>query len=103
LIEQLDDLSLLDLFAEVRCRSEEPEATKTDLLRNVHKGSGTVIGDSEADVEAARELGLTSICVTTGVRSRRFLEALGADEIIPSVTQLPAALSALGAEQAALR
>jgi hypothetical protein len=40
-------------------------------------------------VEAARELGLQSICVTTGVRGRRYLDELEPDDIVSTIIQLP--------------
>jgi phosphoglycolate phosphatase-like HAD superfamily hydrolase len=78
--------------------------TKAQLLRpafSMNGGRAVVVGDSEADVEAARELGVPSICVLTGIRDRRFLQALHPDYIVESIDQLPELMGdVLGAEVA---
>ena len=70
--------------------------TKAALIRAAGRASdGIVVGDTEADVEAARELGLQSVCVVTGLRSRRFLQELGPDYLLEAFAALPALLSGL--------
>ena len=98
LLEQLDELSLRKFFSAVYSRdgSDQPQS-KSKLIRlfddNV-PGDAAVIGDSEADVEAARELGIESVCVTSGVRSRRYLDELEPDEVVSTIVQLPRILPA---------
>ena len=46
------------------------------------------IGDSEIDLETARNAGLDAIAVSWGFRSRAFLEKLGADPIVDSAAEL---------------
>ena len=98
LLEQLDELSLRKFFSAVYSRdgSDQPQS-KSKLIRlfddNV-PGDAAVIGDSEADVEAARELGIESVCVTSGVRSRRYLDELEPDEVVSTIVQLPQILPA---------
>lgn len=95
LLMQLDDFALAKFFSAVHCCDEVRSAhAKPVIIRLAGRveADAVVVGDSEADVQAARALGISSICVTTGVRSRRFLEDLGPDEIVQSLAQLPAAL-----------
>lgn len=98
LLEQLDELSLRKFFSAVYSRdgSDEPQS-KSKLIRlfgNSVRDGATVIGDSEADVEAARDLGIESVCVTSGVRSRRYLDGLEPDEVVSTIVQLPRILPA---------
>jgi phosphoglycolate phosphatase len=94
---QLRRLGIAPLFSRLLVRGDhgELELTKAELLRLTvgpdERGS-VVVGDSEEDVRAARALGGTFVAVLTGMRDRAFLAALGADLIIESVAQLPAAL-----------
>ncbi len=93
LLEQLDELSLRKFFSAVYSRdgSDEPKS-KSNLIRLFDDGErddATVIGDSEADVEAARDLGIESVCVTSGIRSRHYLDELEPDEVLNTIVQLP--------------
>lgn len=92
--EQLDRLDLSDRFDAVLSPARGDES-KDELIRDAGAlaAGSVVIGDSEADVEAARALGLRSICVTTGVRDRTFLRALAPDLLIDSVAELPGVLT----------
>jgi phosphoglycolate phosphatase len=47
-----------------------------------------LVGDSPWDVEAARNLGFPSWCVTTGTHSAQELAAAGADKIFPDLVAL---------------
>lgn len=53
------------------------------------------VGDMEVDVEFARSAGCRAVVLPTGSRSREYLEAAGADLLIESLEDLPAALSRL--------
>lgn len=93
LLEQLDELSLTKFFSAIYS-ADEPAGTGSKaklirLLQNDDGKSGVVIGDSEADIEAARELGLRSLCVTTGLRDRSYLSDFGPDDIVDRIVQLP--------------
>lgn len=93
LLEQLDELSLRKFFSAVYSRDGSDEPTsKSNLIRLFDDGErddATVIGDSEADVEAARDLGIESVCVCSGVRSRQYLDELEPDELLNTIVQLP--------------
>ena len=96
LIDQLRELAMTKFFTAIYTWDSAREAhSKPDIIRlfaPAYPRTAAVVGDSEADVEAARALGLRSICVENGLRHRRFLQRLGPDEIIPSIAQLPEAL-----------
>ncbi|MEX2159808.1 MAG: HAD family hydrolase [Dehalococcoidia bacterium] len=97
LAEQIERLSLGERFAAVLCRADARGAdSKIELLRNygaTFKREDVVVGDSEADIEAARALGLRSVCVTNGVRDETYLRRLEPDVLVNSVAQVPAALA----------
>ncbi len=97
LLDQLDELSLTKFFTAIYSRDGQDESTSKAKLIQLFGGGdedAAVIGDSEADLEAARELGIDSVCVTTGVRSRRYLDELGPDELLGNITELPRILPA---------
>ena len=55
---------------------------------SVYKDKAVYVGDSEVDVETARNSGLKSIGVTWGFRGRKILEQEGADYIIDNPEEL---------------
>jgi dolichol-phosphate mannosyltransferase len=86
--EQLRRLSLDDAFQAVLIAGD-PEAggsCKADLIgTRLPEATGWLVGDTEADVEAARAIGLQSCSVTWGLRSPNFLHALQPDAIVEDV------------------
>jgi len=52
-----------------------------------------VVGDTEHDILPAKELGIRSIGLTTGIRSERFLRGLGADVVLNDFADVPHAIS----------
>jgi len=91
---QLRALEIDDYLTGVVAAADYPSAdyTKAQLLRLSGETDGQrsiVVGDSEADVQTARELGAPAVCVLSGIRDRPFLNALHPDYIVPSVGQLP--------------
>jgi phosphoglycolate phosphatase-like HAD superfamily hydrolase len=60
-------------------------------------GPAAVVGDTEADMGAARALGLAAVGVTTGLRNRRVLLAAGADAVVDRTARVPAALDGVRA------
>ena len=55
-------------------------------------GPGAVVGDTEADMGAARALGLAAVGVSTGLRNRGVLLAVGADAVVDRLARVPAAV-----------
>lgn len=96
LLEQLRNLGFAGLFAAILSPSTgagSPES-KAFLIRRQSLGAApaAIIGDSEADIEAAQALGVPSVCVLSGIRDRQFLSALSPNHIIDSVAILPSFL-----------
>jgi phosphoglycolate phosphatase len=76
-------------------RKPDPLPITTALERlGVDAARAIMLGDSEADTESARAAQVACICVSFGYR-RVSLEELGADAIIDSYSELPAAIEAL--------
>jgi phosphoglycolate phosphatase-like HAD superfamily hydrolase len=66
---------------------------KRDLIERAGFGdTAAVVGDTEADMGAARALGLTPVGVTTGLRNRTYLLDAGAATVLDRIGQVPAAL-----------
>jgi phosphoglycolate phosphatase len=74
---------------------EDGAMAKRHLIERVGFGAAAaVVGDTEADVLAARALGLASVGVTTGLRNRRYLLAAGAGAVVDRIGRVPASLDA---------
>lgn len=59
----------------------------------VGKEECVYVGDSEVDIETARNCGLPCICVSWGFRGRETLVRLGAERIVDTAKELLAALA----------
>lgn len=67
----------------------QPEFTRYALEQlGAEAATAMLVGDSPWDVEAARNLGFPSWCVTTGTHSAQELAAAGADKIFPDLVAL---------------
>jgi phosphoglycolate phosphatase len=92
---QLSEMRLMSFFKEVVSPLHYTPSRKSELLPCWYPiGETWVIGDSEADIELAGDLGAKCICLSHGVRSPDFLRERGATLIAPSLSELPALLSA---------
>jgi phosphoglycolate phosphatase-like HAD superfamily hydrolase len=92
---QVDGLGIAGAFERVCSGNayEDGARSKRHLIEQVGLGHpAAVVGDTEADVLAARALGLASVAVTTGLRNRGYLLRAGADVVIDRIGQVPAAL-----------
>lgn len=47
-----------------------------------------IVGDTESDIKAGQELGLTTIATTEGIRTREYLEALNPDFIVSGTDEM---------------
>lgn len=77
---QIDRLDLSKYFKSAQL-TKGPKLEALSRMQNVC----AVIGDSEYDINPAKSLGLRSIAVTTGYRSREFLEALVPDHVFDDI------------------
>lgn len=96
---QLERLGLAPLFDRV-LSSGEPRTPrwgiKADLLRSdgcTEGSAGAIIGDTETDILAGRHLGLKTVGVLSGIRTRALLEAAGADMIVATLAEVPGRLA----------
>lgn len=90
---QLDQLGITKFFAHILSGHS---ATKEGLLTKKAAviqelgpvGEACIVGDTEADVSAGKQLAITSIAVTTGIRSESFLSHLEPDYVSGSINQV---------------
>lgn len=65
------------------CRKPSPDSVNEVLAKlDVSRGQAVYVGDSDVDVETAKNAGLACIAVEWGFRDRNFLLAHGADVIV---------------------
>lgn len=90
LLAQLENLGLRRHLGAVVCPNGRAIESKADLIEEpAAAGEAFVVGDSEADIALARDLKATAICVSSGVRGRKYLENAGADYVIDGIGALP--------------
>ncbi len=100
--ETLEGLGLDQFFSSVVGRGEAP-AQKPDAAHvyaviehlQAEPASVVMVGDTETDIEAAKNARVASVAVSYGY-SRVPVAELGADQIIDEFAQLPGALGRLG-------
>lgn len=89
--EELAWLNLRPHFTKVLSGHSESDGydKKIELIRNeLGGGKGVIIGDTEADIVTGKELGLTTIAVTSGIRDEHFLRALEPDYIVKHISEV---------------
>lgn len=90
---ELEHLQLKPLFDRVLSSGEQRRQrwkTKVDLIRSYDcqaDTEGMIIGDTETDILAGKELGLRTVGVSCGIRIREHLEAVGADLVVSSLAE----------------
>lgn len=86
LLEQLQNLGLKEFFTSILVTTNKMETIKTfgytkkDLL----------IGDTEEDIQTAKGLGLQSVAVTWGLRSKEYLQQHSPTHVVDTIDQLAA-------------
>jgi phosphoglycolate phosphatase len=93
--DQVERLGIAGAFerADAARTAEDGRVAKRDLIERAGFGdAAAVVGDTEADMGAARALGLAPVGVTTGLRNRSYLLAAGAATVLDRISQVPAAL-----------
>ena len=74
----------------------EPYKKKLELIRRLPNfGEGIVVGDTEADIVAAKRLNLRAVAVRSGVRNGEYLNGLDADFVLDGIRELPELVSRL--------
>ena len=92
-LDQLEALGIAGAFERVDSGqvSADGRLAKIHLVERAGFGpAAAVVGDTEADVGAARALGLASVAVTTGLRNRSYLVGAGAGAVVDRIGQVPA-------------
>ena len=91
LLSELQRLGIKDRFKRVLTGHSETDGfdKKIELISEVlGSESGTIIGDTEADIVAGKELGLTTVAVESGIRDGEFLEELKPDFLLKDISEL---------------
>ena len=91
LLRQLRSRRIYGYFSSVLSLTAYVRLSKADLVGQ-WAGPAIVIGDSEADIELAEEMGARCICLDWGLRSREFLRDVGARAVVGSLDDLAARL-----------
>jgi phosphoglycolate phosphatase-like HAD superfamily hydrolase len=88
LVKQIHWLDLGRYFIEI-LQADSKNTFKVELIKaRLNGDKGIVIGDTEEDIQTGKKLGLTTISVLNGIRSKEVLAALKPDHIIDSIEQL---------------
>lgn len=88
---QLEWLDIKRFFKQVLSGHSESEGydVKIELLKSIpHQTGDVIIGDTEADVKTGQALGLTTVAVLSGIRSREVLQELHPDYLVSDVSRL---------------
>ena len=104
LLRQVHDLGIAPAFERVCSGRTEAEdhLQKASLIRRLGcDPPAAVVGDTEADILAARALGLTAVGVSSGLRNRGHLASAGADVLVARIGQVPKALGLARSSSAA--
>lgn len=91
-LEELDLLDLKKHFTEVLTGHSENDGydVKIALIKDkLLDERGVIIGDTEADIMAGKELGLKTFAVTSGIRDEVFLAAMEPDYVVSSIDKVP--------------
>lgn len=94
-LQQVHDLGISSEFERTRAGHAQPlgHLDKIQLIRQAgFSPPAAVVGDTEADVLAARELGLAAIGVASGLRNRAYLKQVGTHVVVDGIRQVPEAL-----------
>jgi phosphoglycolate phosphatase len=93
--EQLSRLDLVRQFKAIASGQRDGGGqTKAELIGKIPRSTqAIVVGDTEVDVEAARELDAVAVAVTSGLRNATVLERSEPDLLIEDIRSLPEIVS----------
>lgn len=91
--KELKDKKIINIFDEILVKSgkktKERWKIKYNLIRNYRNyGTAVIIGDTETDIIAGKKLGLKTIAVTSGMRSRSILKKCEPDCLIKNISEI---------------
>lgn len=98
LLWELDNFGLTNYFKEILANSSLEVENKIPLIkdyieRNSKRDNFIIVGDTEADISAGKEIGMLSVAVTYGIRSKEFIAKLKPDFCIDNLPELPEILN----------
>jgi len=101
LLWELNNFGLNKYFKGVLVDSPLKIKNKVSLIkdyveRNSENDNFIIVGDTEADIFAGKELGILTIAVTYGIRSKEFLMKLKPDFCFDNISKLPDILKRIG-------
>jgi phosphoglycolate phosphatase len=88
---QLNWLGLRPHFAAVLSGHSERDGSDVKgaiIRRHLGHESGAIIGDTEADILSGKAEGLTTIAMTTGIRSEELLRGLQPDYVLDDISEV---------------
>ncbi|MDP3973569.1 MAG: HAD family hydrolase [Candidatus Daviesbacteria bacterium] len=88
---QLKQLKLNKFFIKIFSSPPDKDLTitKIKIIKNLgYSKNDLIIGDTEADTEAAKKLGIRSVAVFSGIRTESFLKKYHPDILIKDVSHL---------------
>ena len=96
LVDQLKKLDLLQYFQEILSTpaghnvGQQKAALIRDYLGRLQLPGGDhwMIGDTEADIDAGKRLGLMTVAVLSGIRDEKHLRAAAPDHILNDIREL---------------
>lgn len=94
--QEVEELGLKSYFTKVISGHTQKEGfeLKKRLIKDITVGEHSmIVGDTESDIIAGKQLGLTTVGVLSGIRNKDILSNLEADYIIGTVAELPKLLA----------
>ncbi len=94
--QEVEELGLKSYFTKVISGHTQKEGfeLKKRLIKDITVGEHSmIVGDTESDIIAGKQLGLITVGVLSGIRNKDILSNLEADYIIGTVAELPKLLA----------
>lgn len=87
LYKELEELGIISLFDKIYLNGQKADWIRADMEK--YNNPALVVGDTEVDIRAGKVLGLATVAVTSGIRSKYLLLAENPDYLIGSIIELP--------------
>lgn len=88
LLNQLRKLKIMDSFEKILTATPGSNLalSKVNLIRKIkYSPEDLIIGDTEADISAGRELSIRTVAVFSGIRSKSFLRSCKPDFLVSNI------------------
>lgn len=104
LYKELEMVNIVSLFDGILIGNGAGEQweIKAKLLESDNaskKGESVIIGDTEVDIRAGKKLGIKTIAVLSGIRSKSMLLVERPDYIVNTIKELPTAIKQIQAKE----